>query len=140
MSYWWRWRALSRRRRRRARAVVVGVFRFSAVACTGLAATSEQLTFHPPDHPKTESELDSAPSPNQSPNPQASRSAATGRMHQVWAVRASVDPFLDVARSTFNRLTGRRAQAPRSGGAVCRGAAGLTLPTGMAIYCEVAGC
>ncbi|KIZ06394.1 DNA mismatch repair protein MSH4 [Monoraphidium neglectum] len=36
---------------------------------------------------------------------QASKGAFAGRMHQVWAVRSNVDPFLDMARTTFNRLT-----------------------------------
>lgn len=37
---------------------------------------------------------------------QASKPASAGRAHQVWAVRSNVDPFLDLARATFNRLTG----------------------------------
>lgn len=38
--------------------------------------------------------------------PQVSAGAFAGRMNQVWAVRSTVDPFLDIARSSFNRLTG----------------------------------
>jgi hypothetical protein len=37
---------------------------------------------------------------------QTSKSPSVGRMQQVWAVKLQVDPFLDLARNTFNRLTG----------------------------------
>ncbi|KAI8469891.1 MAG: muts domain V-domain-containing protein [Monoraphidium minutum] len=36
---------------------------------------------------------------------QACKGAFAGRMQQVWAVRSGVDPFLDMARATFNKLT-----------------------------------
>ena len=39
---------------------------------------------------------------------QTGKGAVAGRMHQVWAVRSNVDPFLDLARANFNKLTGER--------------------------------
>jgi hypothetical protein len=111
----WRWRALWRRRRRQGGAVLRGrCMGLPPQSCfrTGLVAT---LQFHHPTRIYTQPHLAPQPNPTQPPPyPQASRSAAAGRMSQVWAVRASVDPFLDVARSTFNRLTGL-ARAQRRG-------------------------